>query len=138
MKHFEYVTKKEYGPIKEELIDLIRMVQDDVREHFTFRYDFIGSASRNMITREVGGNVGYDFDVFIRAEIFRNVKSRSRTVKENDVSVFDEFYRLKRYLLFFKTVLMSSERKRREKTALVGYFRSAVGSDYKPLGLKIV
>jgi hypothetical protein len=29
MKHFEYVTKKEYGPVKEELINLIRMVQDD-------------------------------------------------------------------------------------------------------------
>ena len=53
MKHFEYVTKKEYGPVKEELINLIRMVQDDVREHFTSRYDFIGSASRNMITREL-------------------------------------------------------------------------------------
>lgn len=66
MKTFEYVTKKEYGPVKEEFINLIRMVQDDVREHFTFRYDFIGSASRNMITREVGGNVGYDFDVNIK------------------------------------------------------------------------
>ena len=66
MKHFEYVTKKEFGPVKEELINLIKLVQDDVREHFTFRYDFIGSSSRNMITREVGDNVGYDFDVNIR------------------------------------------------------------------------
>ena len=66
MKHFEYVTKKEFGPVKEELISLIKMVQDDVREYFTFRYDFIGSASRNMITREINGNVGYDFDVNIR------------------------------------------------------------------------
>lgn len=66
MKNFEYVSKKEYGPVKEELIKLIHLVQGEVREHFTFRYDFIGSASRNMITREVGGNVGYDFDVNIR------------------------------------------------------------------------
>ena len=66
MKEFEYVSKREYGPVKEDLVDLIHLVQDEVREHFTFRYDFIGSASRNMITREINGNVGYDFDVNIR------------------------------------------------------------------------
>ena len=66
MKKFEYVSKKEYGPAKEDLVELIHLVQDEVREYFTFRYDFIGSASRNMITREVNGNVGYDFDVNIR------------------------------------------------------------------------
>lgn len=66
MKEFEYVSKREYGPVKEELIELIHLVQNEVREYFTFRYDFIGSASRNMITREVNGNVGYDFDVNIR------------------------------------------------------------------------
>lgn len=66
MKEFEYVTKREYGLVKKELIELIRLVQDEVRDYFTFRYDFIGSASRNMITREVNGNVGYDFDVNIR------------------------------------------------------------------------
>ena len=66
MKKFEYVSKKEYGSVKDDLIELIHLVQDEVREYFTFRYDFIGSASRNMITREVNGNVGYDFDVNIR------------------------------------------------------------------------
>ena len=66
MKEFEYVTKREYGPVKEDLVELIHLIQDEVREHFTFRYDFIGSASRNMITREINGNVGYDFDVNIR------------------------------------------------------------------------
>lgn len=66
MKDFEYVSKKEYGPVNDDLIALIHLVQEEVREYFTFRYDFIGSASRNMITREVNGNVGYDFDVNIR------------------------------------------------------------------------
>ncbi len=66
MKKFEYVTKKEYQPVKNELIELIKLVQDEVREYFTFRFDFIGSSSRNMITREVNGNIGYDFDVNIR------------------------------------------------------------------------
>ena len=66
MKDFEYVTKKEFGPVKKELMELINLVQDEVRDYFTFSFDFIGSASRNMITREVNGNVGYDFDVNIR------------------------------------------------------------------------
>ncbi len=66
MKKFEYVSKKEYMPVKKELIELINMVQNEARDSFTFRYDFIGSASRNMITREVNGNKGYDFDVNIR------------------------------------------------------------------------
>lgn len=66
MKNFEYVPKTEYGPVREDLEDLIHLVQDEVRDHFTFSYSFIGSASRNMITREVNGNTGYDFDVNIR------------------------------------------------------------------------
>lgn len=66
MKDFEYVTKKEYLPVKNELIELINLVQDEVRDKFTFRFDFIGSASRNMITRDKKSNTGYDFDVNIR------------------------------------------------------------------------
>ena len=66
MKHYEYVTKSEATPIKNELIDLIHLVQDEVREYFTFRYDFIGSAKRNMITCDYKSNVGFDFDVNIR------------------------------------------------------------------------
>lgn len=66
MKHYEYVTKKETTPIKNELIKLINLVQDEVREDFTFRFDFIGSASRNMITCDYSSNVGFDFDVNIR------------------------------------------------------------------------
>lgn len=65
MSDFEYVTRKEYLPVKKELIELINYVQDEVRGYFTFRFDFIGSASRNMITRDNNSNVGYDFDVNI-------------------------------------------------------------------------
>lgn len=35
MKDFEYVTKKEYLPVKNELIELINLVQDEVRDKFT-------------------------------------------------------------------------------------------------------
>ena len=66
MKEFEYVSKKEYQPIKNEVIELLNLVQDEVRDKFTFRYDFIGSVDRNMVTRQVDGNEGYDFDVNLR------------------------------------------------------------------------
>ena len=66
MSDFKYVTKKEYMPVKKEVIELINLVQDEVREYFTFRFDFIGSEHRNMITRDNDSNTGYDFDVNIR------------------------------------------------------------------------
>jgi hypothetical protein len=63
MKNFVYVTKKEHKPIKNQLIELINLVQDEVREHFTFSFKFIGSADRNMITCDYSANVGFDFDI---------------------------------------------------------------------------
>lgn len=66
MYNFRYVTKKEFLPVKKELIEIINKVQDIVRNEFTFRYDFIGSASRNAITIDEGSNTGFDFDVNIR------------------------------------------------------------------------
>lgn len=65
MKHYEYVRKSEYMPVKKELIELINLVQDDLRDKFTFRFDFIGSSSRDMITCDYSTNEGYDFDVNI-------------------------------------------------------------------------
>ncbi len=62
---FEYVTKKEYGPVKKELWELIYEVQDVLRDKFTFQFRPIGSSTRNMITRDKKGNAGYDFDINI-------------------------------------------------------------------------
>lgn len=50
----------------EDLKSLIHKVQDEVRDKFTFRYDFIGSVSRNMVTMDYASNVEYDFDVNLR------------------------------------------------------------------------
>lgn len=65
MYSFEYVSKNEWKPVRENLIEIIHCVQDEVREHFTFRYDFVGSSKRNMITHDEKGNKGFDFDVNI-------------------------------------------------------------------------
>lgn len=63
MHNFKYVTKRHLSPVKEELIQIINAVQNQVRKDFTFRYVFVGSVKRNMVTYDAGTNVGYDFDV---------------------------------------------------------------------------
>ena len=60
MHDFEYVSREEYQPVKNDIIDIILEVQDEVRDHFTFQYHFIGSTNRKMITRDRKSNVGYD------------------------------------------------------------------------------
>lgn len=62
MYDFRYVTKKEVAPLKKDIRELLYLVQDEVREFFTFRFDAVGSSSRNMITYEHNGNRGFDFD----------------------------------------------------------------------------
>lgn len=65
MYNFKYVSKKAAADGKHELIEIINEVQDCVRDDFdfTFRFDFIGSSSRNMITYDPDSNIGFDFDV---------------------------------------------------------------------------
>lgn len=46
-------------------MELIHKVQDEVRDNFTFQYEFVGSVQRNMVTWDVKSNIGFDFDVNI-------------------------------------------------------------------------
>lgn len=66
MYHFQYVTTKQLSSAKKDLIQIINSVQDIVRKDFTFRFDFVGSVKRNMVTYDVKSNVGFDFDVNIQ------------------------------------------------------------------------
>ena len=63
MYHYEYVTRNEAKPYRDEFENIIHEVQDLLRDEFTFSYDFIGSSSRNMITFDPTTNKGFDFDV---------------------------------------------------------------------------
>lgn len=65
MHDFKYVTKKQAQPIKDELYQILYMVQDLVRDNFTFSFTPIGSSSRNMITCDAKSNIGFDFDINI-------------------------------------------------------------------------
>ena len=64
MYDYRYVTKNEAAPYKEDLRQLIYLVQDEVRDDFTFQFTPVGSSSpdRNMITCLRNGNIGFDFD----------------------------------------------------------------------------
>lgn len=66
MYNFKYVTVKQLSPVKQDLIVIINSVQDLIRKDFTFRFDFVGSVERNMVTYDVKSNIGFDFDVNIQ------------------------------------------------------------------------
>ncbi|MBU1094442.1 MAG: hypothetical protein KKH01_08275 [Firmicutes bacterium] len=60
---YEFVTKAELKSAKEEVDSIIRKLQKSMRpEGVTFIPNLVGSAGRNLVTKEVGGNKGFDFD----------------------------------------------------------------------------
>ena len=65
MHDFEYVPNEEWEPVRDELFEIIRRLQNEVRGCFTFKYHFVGSSKRKMITRDRNSNTGFDFDVDI-------------------------------------------------------------------------
>lgn len=65
MYHFEFVPQSQTKPVKKEITDILYAVQEILRDNFTFRFDFIGSSQRNMITQDIKNNIGFDFDVNI-------------------------------------------------------------------------
>lgn len=62
MEEYEYVSKKEYRPIEIQLEQIIKKVQNIVRDDFTFQFRLCGSVGRKVVTRIKGGNKGFDFD----------------------------------------------------------------------------
>lgn len=65
MHNFQYVNPKQLSSVKQDLIQIIHSVQDEVRQDFTFQFKFVGSIKRNMVTCDVKSNIGFDFDVDI-------------------------------------------------------------------------
>ena len=96
MSDFRYVTKAEYSDAMDDLKSLIHKVQDEVRDEFTFRYDFIGSVSRHMVTMDYDSNVGYDFDVNLRINDDDENYSPEE-IKRILKNAFDKFNRLFQY-----------------------------------------
>lgn len=96
MSDFRYVTKAEYSDAMEDLKSLIHKVQDEVRDKFTFRYDFIGSVARHMVTMEYDSNVGYDFDINLRVND-DDENFTAEDIKHILKNAFDKFNYLFKY-----------------------------------------
>ena len=76
MHDFEYVSKEEYMPEKTKIIQLLQDVQRDLKLKMNIHFKFVGSASRNMITRDRKSNIGYDFDVNISVDDIDDYKPK--------------------------------------------------------------
>lgn len=62
---YEFVSKKEYAPVRNEIEEVIKKVQNKLREEdkdLTFQFKLVGSGGKHLISKIKGGNVGYDFD----------------------------------------------------------------------------
>ena len=75
MYHFEYVTRRDAAPYRQEIEDILHEVQDLLRDQFTFSFSFIGSSARNMITYDPTTKVGFDFDVNVHPNDDDNIFS---------------------------------------------------------------
>lgn len=63
MYHFEYVPEGKAKLCRAEIRKLMLDVQEYVRDHFTFQFEFIGSSSRNMVTWDPTTTKCFDFDL---------------------------------------------------------------------------
>ncbi len=77
---YEYVTKKEYQPVREGLERIIKDVQNIVRDTFTFQFKLVGSGKKHLITRIKDGNQGYDFDYNI---VLNRCKEKNKIWRAN-------------------------------------------------------
>ncbi|MCI8640097.1 MAG: hypothetical protein HFG41_13415 [Coprococcus sp.] len=82
---YEYVKKSEYAPVRKELEEIIREVQNEMREKYglTFQFQLIGSGKRHLVTRIRGGNSGYDFDYNLIIQRWGNMHYDAKIVKQS-------------------------------------------------------
>lgn len=89
---YEYVKKSEYAPVRKELEEIIKRVQNEMREKYglTFQFQLIGSGKRHLVTRIRGGNSGYDFDYNLIIQRWGNMDYNAKTVKQSFMAAFQK------------------------------------------------
>lgn len=87
---YEYVKKSEYAPVRKELEEIIKRVQNEMWEKYglTFQFQLIGSGKRHLVTRIRGGNNGYDFDYNLIIQRWGNMSYNAKTVKQRFMDAF--------------------------------------------------
>ena len=63
MYHYEYASRKARKPIRDNIIELLKLVQKDLKRDFTFQYKFEGSDPLNLVTYDPKTKTGFDFDL---------------------------------------------------------------------------
>lgn len=96
-KKFEYVPKEEYGPVIKRIHNCMEEVRSILkRSGVEFTWAFVGSTNRYnwaFITREVGGNKGFDHDVniFLKRKT-GNTLWDAKEIRENFRNAFDQVF----------------------------------------------
>lgn len=86
---YEYVSKKEYQPVRKELEQIINRVKDIICERgMTFHHRLIGSGGNHLITRVKGGNKGFDFDYNLILPNPGDREYNAKVVKEEFINAF--------------------------------------------------
>ena len=93
---YEYVSKAEYKPYKEEIESIIKKVQKIMKTEYdtTFQFKLIGSTNRHLVTKIKDGNRGYDFDynlILQKSDLWDNPKKTERAVYESFFQVAQRY-----------------------------------------------
>ena len=81
MKHdFQFISKHstEVKEAYQNIQKIVNQVHKDLSKYYTFQAKVVGSYSRNMITKDLKGNTGFDFDF----NIYPNDDENSFSAKE--------------------------------------------------------
>ena len=92
---FEYVDRSEYKPLRDYVESVIKQVQVDLREKgiVTFQFYRIGSAGdRHLITREVNGNRGFDFDYNFEIQKYNPDYYDPKKLKKIFIDEFNKYF----------------------------------------------
>lgn len=97
MSHnYQYISKhsNRVSLARQNLINIIRDVQNEVRDKFTFQFEIVGSYSRNMITYDQKSNIGFDLDVNIHPNDDEN-EYTAKQIKNTLIKAFNKY--IKKY-----------------------------------------
>lgn len=132
---FEYVSKKEYEPVKREIERIIKEVQKKVRyvvdgRTFTFQFELVGSGKQKLVTREVGGNKGFDLDYNL---IINNNKHhwKAARAKETLLKAFQEVLKDSKYKVENSTSVITIKRIDTENSKIIYSCDFAIMRNYK-------
>ena len=79
---FEFVSKSELSPVKVQVEEIIKMLQDSMREFgVTFTFKLVGSGGKHLVTRVVDGNSGFDFDYNLGIQKNGEISNRDLRLK---------------------------------------------------------